>query len=440
MQRVGEFELLRSGVDALEVAFQGALSVSALSMLDEARAEGKKKEQDQVCDFGVFDCLVRHFGSSATKGYSYVFSTGLMGETWMIKANEDPEQWNIRVDVKAAQLATDGYAKVKENLWGRLEAMGAMVLSESIGRIDICVDLICPNFQLKPHLFVHHSRVKTERNFEPIEEMNLSLMGSRRLTGFTLGKMPGRQIQIYDKRLEVKTKPSSQHWYKIWKVEPENCPHIWRVELRFGKTFLNGWSVDKNNSNAEPLPVKVDKKTGKKMVVLTKQEKLSGKTIVKTFRHLEGALPIMIKDFLQSIRYVKTRQINNISRGENHDLWVIVGKALSGDLNGIGKAVEGVEAVRGRIVEGYREQLGQMYWSQIKGLLPGFMVTHGITHDRALEDGAEILWDAMTELGGEDRKKLLDGLEKAYKKIHLLDPLKELETLKDDKRTNFAGS
>ncbi|MBF0383404.1 MAG: hypothetical protein HQL69_20485 [Magnetococcales bacterium] len=385
MLQATDFTVLRTGIDSLEVAFQGALGPFGLAMLEEAKQASKASGEPEVVDLNGFEGLIRGYGSNAKAGYAYILSTGPLGEVWMFKRSEDPQQWNIRVDVKAAQLAIDGYTVVKDRLYSSLHQMGATVITESVGRLDVCVDIVANDFVLDPGLFVSHSRMHTERNYEPIESMDLSVVGSRRLTAFTIGRMPGRQLQVYDKSLEVKSKPTSRHWYKIWGVEPDDCPMIWRVELRFGKVCLSeNWNI-------------------------------------KTFEQLEIAAPQLIEDFLTSLRYVKAINQTNVTRSELHPFWSLVQKALSGDMGGIGQGVEGKEAVKGKVIEGQRHQLLQMYWSQIKGLLGAFMVLKDIPENRVLEDGAEALFDAVNEMAGDEWERLKKTMERARKKIHILD-------------------
>jgi hypothetical protein len=84
----------------------------------------------------------------------------------------------------------------------------------SIGRADFCIDILAPDFELTPDQVVIHSH--SNRSVYLSQPSDLSSNGkSGRFTSVTAGKMPGRQVIIYDKRREVidKNKPL---WWDIW--------------------------------------------------------------------------------------------------------------------------------------------------------------------------------------------------------------------------------
>src|SRR4029077_1301274 len=66
----------------------------------------------------------------------------------------------------------------------------------------------------------------------------------RRLESVTIGKMPGRQIIVYDKRREVVEKRKLL-WFRVWGIDPHDTSvQVWRVEMRAGKKELKGrWQI-----------------------------------------------------------------------------------------------------------------------------------------------------------------------------------------------------
>ncbi|TNE63409.1 MAG: hypothetical protein EP336_17455 [Rhodobacteraceae bacterium] len=124
----------------------------------------------------------------------------------------------------------------------------------SIGRTDFCVDILAPEFELTPENFVIHSHTNRADHLAP-EDHTRSNGKSWRFTSVTVGKMPGRQVTIYDKRLEVtdKRKPI---WWDIWNenrrseglppLDPKDRTEsrIWRVEVRAGKKIMKDrWGI-----------------------------------------------------------------------------------------------------------------------------------------------------------------------------------------------------
>ncbi len=124
----------------------------------------------------------------------------------------------------------------------------------SIGRTGFCVDILAPEFELTPENFVIHSHTNRADHLTP-EDHTRSNGKSWRFTSVTVGKMPGRQVTIYDKRLEVtdKRKPI---WWELWNanLNSEGLPpldpkdrsesQIWRVEVRAGKRIMKDrWGI-----------------------------------------------------------------------------------------------------------------------------------------------------------------------------------------------------
>ena len=101
-----------------------------------------------------------------------------------------------------------------------------------------------------------------------------------------VGKMPGRQVIVYDKRREAIDKHKMQ-WFKIWGIDPKGkSNHIWRIELRAGKKhFKDRWQL-------------------------------------RTFADIEAAIGDVLKLAMEDIRYVADHQTDsNITRQQLHPLW-----------------------------------------------------------------------------------------------------------------------
>ena len=112
------------------------------------------------------------------------------------------------------------------------------------------------------------------------------MISGRVCESVTIGKMPGRQIIVYDKRREAidKRKP---HWFKVWGINPnDRTKQVWRVKLHAGKAHLrDGWNM-------------------------------------RTFADVEAAIGDVFKTALEDVRYVDGHQTDsNVSRQTPHPLW-----------------------------------------------------------------------------------------------------------------------
>lgn len=341
--------VLYHGYDKLEVAYQGALSRSALSALETAKARAKSEGGDVMATIGTLKCVVKGYGTNSTQGYAYIFDTGREGIMWVAKRSTDPQQWNLRASVSSGLLLEQGFKGARKILDDHLEAFGSTVLAESVGRVDYCVDIQMDAdgtkskdaFKLDPHAFIAHSKTSREiieaapderTPSEPDKEPFYRIFGDKYVQTVTLGRMPGRQLQVYNKRAEsVKFKRT--HWFAAWGKDPKKCPNVWRVEMRAGKEYLRDWNL-------------------------------------KTLDDIEAAMGDICKDCLTKIRYVKgVDDITNVSRAENHILWVL---AASTVMDAMKDSVSGL--VRGRMVSIRRKDAEEIYSRQLEGLAAALSV------------------------------------------------------------------
>ncbi|MEG3641639.1 hypothetical protein, partial [Magnetococcus sp. PR-3] len=304
---------------------------------------------------------------------------------WLFKASTDVEQWNIRVEVKAQQLAIDGYSKVKERLLHVLGALECRVIKESIGRFDLAVDVkTAEDFVPDPFMIVRHSRTKVMTNYAPMPEDEAVIVGAQEVTGITVGKMPHRQVQIYDKRREVKEK-NNGHWYEIWGEKIGTCPRIWRTEFRFGKRALKEqWNVS-------------------------------------TFEQLEDAVPSMLDNCMAEIRYLKEKNPENITRSIVHDMWNLIRESVTSGsfMDGLGK-VGGV--IKGKIVKGFRREFKERMNAQIMGMCGSWAVACGLRIKEAKNKVPLYLYrmgkEAVSQGGVERLEK---SMKRATKRLFLID-------------------
>jgi hypothetical protein len=199
-------------------------------------------------------------------------------------------------------------------------------------------------FLLRPEQFLAHARTTISdysagSNGENIveEDMHIHFSG-RKTRSLTLGKMPNRQINVYDKRREVIHRRKF-YMFDIWNIDREDSGgSVWRVEVRAGKRHLNYWKI-------------------------------------KSFLDLNNQFGDLVSDALQEVRYLREVPPKaNVSRLPLHPLWHAVRQETSDSLL---KHRSGI--VPERIIEGERSRIAANYNSLLTSILPGALIANGNT-------------------------------------------------------------
>ena len=202
------FDRLYAGFDKLDLAVQGALRPEDVKLLQIAHRQALEAQAVQPATIGPgrVEVLVHPGGLSG--GYPIRADTGPLGEVWGIREGLDPLQWNLFVKLRAAALATYGYAGARDNLLTRLEAMGCTVHGHSLNRVDFAMDFATACFEPRPEQFVAPARSKVRPHWSrPAQASDphhpAAVLCGRRYDSVTVGKLPGRQVIVYDKRKEA---------------------------------------------------------------------------------------------------------------------------------------------------------------------------------------------------------------------------------------------
>jgi hypothetical protein len=184
--------------------------------------------------------------SGARNGYAFVTSTGDFGATWFFKKPNIHDSRGVRVSCNSFLLATKGLGGARAEIYAVLDALEIDVLrgGESIGRVDYALDFLAPELVLSADHFIMHSSTGWKRHSDAQEFTENGKPG--RVSSVTVGKMPGRQVIVYDKRAEIIAKRKLA-WREIWdagraahQLAPliRNDPQthaVWLVEIRAGK-------------------------------------------------------------------------------------------------------------------------------------------------------------------------------------------------------------
>lgn len=238
---------LYAGFDTVDVAFQGAFPPETIELLRTARDAAAERQEPVLVKIGPGGVAMHVEASGLRGGYAIRADTGPLGEVLAFKANTNPRQWNAFVSLRATTLVAYGYHGARDRLFDRLSRMGFAVTGHSVNRVDYAADFLVPGLELRLDGFVAHPRTKLRPHWS-VQTTNdpnqpSAVFTGRRLESVTIGKMPGRQIIVYDKR-RAAIAQRKLFWFTVWDID-RNDPEvdIYRVEVRAGKKELKRWSI-----------------------------------------------------------------------------------------------------------------------------------------------------------------------------------------------------
>lgn len=379
------FNLLYAGFDTLDVAFAGALTTDTLTTLERAREEAQERQEPVLLTIGPGHVDMHVAGHGMRGGYAFIVDTGPIGTKWMIKKNADPRQWNIFASPRAAMLLSHGYQGTRDRLIQELEEMGAKITEHSINRVDFTMDFRTQGFELHQDQFVSHSHTKVSPYWGKSEEkidvnQPSSVMRGRRLESVTIGKQPGRQIIVYDKRREA-IERQKYFWFKAWNVNRDDPNlEVWRVEIRAGK------------------------------------RELKDKYQIRLFSDFESGIGDVIVNALQEVRYLADHQHdNNVSRQRLHPLWI---EAQGVAKNNLFDYRSGLTP--NQIVEIERDLAAERYINLCVGNAIGLGVAMGLNGDDIAAELPKLLADNVEARIQGDEKHLEKSIQRAQSRLHFI--------------------
>ncbi len=279
--------IIRAGVDSLYIAFHGIIPVELLAQLFSAKADAIDERRPVPFDLAAGKIRANIAEHGAAGGYSYHLDTGPLGAIWLIQAKADQTNWNFFAKPRASALLAHGFTPVVENLNGFLSGIGATCDDHAINRIDFAIDMRADDFKVDLHNFVTHPHAKRSPHWQNRgAEQSSAVFTGKRIESVTIGKMPGRQIILYDKTAEARAKQKF-YWFDAWKIDPADAAaRVWRLELRLGK------------------------------------RELKDRRGIISIANLETKFKPALLDLLDSIRYIAPGQTDsNVSRRKPHPLW-----------------------------------------------------------------------------------------------------------------------
>lgn len=249
--------ILHSGFDSLDVAFKVHPSLEVLAILETAKEAAVEAKESTAIKLGGETFEVGHTGGSG--GYAFVLDAGSRRGIWTIKKPNAKDSWGLAYSSRSRPLAHKGIDYVRSDIDVMLKALGCVVPSDGvrIRRVDYAIDFHDPSFVLDPFDFVTHSRTKSSTYLELSDTRVNGRSG--RVSSATFGKMPGRQVIVYDKREEAMAK-NKIDWFFVWDAAMEHAgrerldfsdpakSRVWRAEFRLAKRALRdragiqGWA------------------------------------------------------------------------------------------------------------------------------------------------------------------------------------------------------
>lgn len=246
-------QVIHRGFDTVHLSIQANLPPDLFAYLTAEKERADEARAPVEVRYRGADFHLSHHGGN---GYRFILHDGPLGGRWAFKKPNAKDPWGVRIMVGSTFLATQGLGAVRAYISDTMETLGMPFDAHqvSLGRADFCVDILAPDFKLDPELFVMHSNAN-RADYLTGEGDRRSNGRSSRYTSVTIGKMPGRQVIIYDKRAEV----IGQHkpiWWDIWNANLARAgfppldradaatSRIWRIEVRAGKDLLKDrWHI-----------------------------------------------------------------------------------------------------------------------------------------------------------------------------------------------------
>lgn len=260
LEQERQFHLLRKGFDTLDVAFQGTLKSGACSKLKEAKELAQEQDVEMIL-VDMFGEKIEVGRRGARGGYAFQFSDEL--GNWFIKDKADVLDFSAFVSVGSEAFAKyTTWAEIETRIRYKLTMLFKGEVLDSVNRVDYCIDILPKEegFYFDPDLFT----VKNFKGADVNEKGYIREYGdahdllagylkdgefseteyyrmSNKITGQRWGKMPNRQLNIYNKTIEARVR-RKLYWFTEWqKSYPEldaRTHEVLRIESRGGKDLL----------------------------------------------------------------------------------------------------------------------------------------------------------------------------------------------------------
>ena len=383
---MNDFRLAYSGFDTFNAAFQGALAADLLPVLLAAKEDAQRRNEPHLLTIGPAGVEAHVSDRGMRGGYALQLSTGPVGANFWVKDDLRQGEWNLFAASRAEALLSRGFRQYWQYLGDTLRGMGATVGRESINRLDFAMDFVTRGFSLVPEQFVAPARTiksvelaEGKASNDPTPKI---LIAGRDVESVTIGRMPGRQVIVYNKRAEA-LKFGKLYWFEQWGVDPRDPDvQVFRVELRAGKHHLKeDWGL-------------------------------------ATYQDLEDFAGDVFLEMAAAVRYIEPLGPGeNITRAALHPLWHAVRAALG---NVLADHRSGVTP--GRIIEIERAHKLRMSIDNIAGNAASFAVAKGTKFEDAFPSLPDEVRKALRERFDEDPEKLAKKMDEVEDRHRFIVP------------------
>ncbi|MDD3183306.1 MAG: hypothetical protein PHD48_10970 [Alphaproteobacteria bacterium] len=383
-------KLIYQNFDGLDFSLCGAFPNDALEVLHIAKEQSQKMHgQSVLTSIGSEHMPVSVYPSGASGGYFVKFNTGPDGAIWFVKDTTTPKAGNIRISCSSLMLALNGLENSKAILLEQIRNIGATGVFEDegclplglppkvkAGRFDYCFDIMTDeDFEPNPKYFIKHpkSRIKGVVDDKINFDVELPYFQS-----VTIGKMPNRQVIIYDKTAEI-VDHHKLYWWDIWGLRPENIKgRIWRIEVRAGGNELDRWNL-------------------------------------RTFEDMERMAGDVVLDILKKIRLAVPTDDSNRSRWPSHPIWSVCQQSAESVL-----APYTSKADRKKIITDLRENVKTRAVKNIRGSFA--TLTHLLGYEEGEVDKTiEYIADDVFTFAEQNPKEFKKRVKRAKDKYVFLD-------------------
>ena len=147
--------VLHRGFDTIALSIQSNIGPELFAFLEAEQERAEQEKRDVLVDYNGVQLHLKGHGGH---GYKFIASGGPDGATWFFKKPNSKDKWGIRLSFGSFFLAMHGLGAAKSHCEHVLGRLGVRYKPEdvSIARVDVCVDILAPNFEVIPDHFVMH--------------------------------------------------------------------------------------------------------------------------------------------------------------------------------------------------------------------------------------------------------------------------------------------
>lgn len=372
-------QIIHSGFDSIYFSIQGALSPVARKRYERLKDQAIQQKSDHSFHVDGSTNRYRIQGNGKTGGYTHLINTGHVGSVIAFKKSLSRTEHNGFAEISSACLLAHGWENAIAQTLGHVKTLGFHVVEISLNRADYCMDFLDAPIDIDPRDFIAHSRVKKTAYHESgrvLDHMQKrSVAQSDHVKSLTLGKMPGRQIIVYDKRAEVIEK-RKLYWFDAWGVDrADNTRTVHRVEVRAARDHLRKYNI-------------------------------------RTLDDFKRHIGLVLTDAVRAIRWVRRPATDaNVTRSPLHPVWEAVQTHMDNAL-----APYTAPLTAEVITECMRESKCHEYKQQFTGILGGYLGCTGVVYEEMPNVMQALIGEVSDSLKSEAQPPMMKSYHRAREK------------------------